>query len=1068
MPALAGDRATGRAPPWRRRRSADRQEAWARPVSARRTALTRHRRAADPEKTRPTIEGHRRAEPGPLRVEPAPPPGPGAIDADPQAMDFTGDTVSWNPAIDAEPSDTAAASTAMPLLRRIGQFVLLERLGSGGMGVVFAAFDEQLERKVAIKLVATQGGDERAQQRLLREAQAQARLSHPNVVTVYEVGTLLEGNLFIAMELVKGDTLRSWQEDGARTWREIVAKYAAAGEGLAAAHRGGVVHRDFKPDNVLVGEDGRVRVADFGLAFAAEPEVSATAPTLDASTAGQRPDAAGSRDEPDGPKPPGSGRRSPVLTAAGAVVGTPGYMAPEQFSGGTVDARTDQFAFCVALFEALHGERPHADLAFANGARPPPRRTDPDPSYPRWLWDVVMRGLALEPGERFASMDALVAELTRNRTRLRRRVLAASALAAVLATAAVTSAALTDRGPPACPPATAELSGIWDAGSKLRVAAALLGTGAPFASNVWTSTQTALDHYAQRWIGAQRAACEATHVRHVQSAELLDRRMECLAGRRRSLAAAAEVLQSRPAQAVAHAGEILGSLGEIDLCADTGVLLELPGLGSGTAGVMASARSRALVAEVRGHLARASALLATGDVAAAEPVVADAVRIAKDLDQDPVRAEILYLQGRVKLARGEVADSIELFNRAVELAVASHHDELPPEIWLTLAVSAGSREQRPAETEVWLGQGEAWLRRLGHPNDPRRIDVEAARGDLQLTVGNAGDALVTLSRALEMAEALWGKDDPRLILLLRQRARASSQSGQPKAAVADDERALALGIASWGPEYPDIARTRRALGLLYIEQLGEIERGEHQIALALELYRAQLGGDSIEVANCEQALSQAGQYRGDYAAALGHAERAEQIYAEKLGADHPRRGEALVGLGVLRFMRKDFTGSLAAYTLAYPIMRTTLGSMHASVGVLLSNTGETLLALGRAEAAETDFEQALDILQRSLGPEHTDLALPLKGLGLAYLARGRPRDALAPLERALTLRTLSTAANDPQELAEIRWALARVLHTLGRDPARARALAEAALAGYRGLGTESAGHVQEISRWLRP
>jgi tetratricopeptide (TPR) repeat protein len=896
------------------------------------------------------------------------------------------------------------------------------------------------------------------------------------VVTVYEVGTLPEGELFIAMELVKGDTLRTWQDDGTRAWREIVARYAAAGEGLAAAHRGGVVHRDFKPDNVLIGEDGRVRVADFGLAFAAEPEVSpermTNAQASDASGAAARPggrsgpDGPGARSEADGRPAPGSGRRSPVLTAAGAVVGTPGYMAPEQLTGGAVDARTDQFAFCVALYEALHDERPYADLAFANGARPQPRRTEPDPSCPRWLWNVVMRGLAIEPGERFASMDALVAELLRNRTRLRRRVVAAAALVGVLATAGVTSAALTGRSPPPCPPATAELTGIWDAMTKQHVAAALLGTGTPFAATMWASTEAAFDRYAQRWIGAQQAACEATHVRHVQSAELLDRRMECLAGRRRSLAAAAEVLRSRPAQSVAHAGEILSSLSEIELCADTGVLLELPGRGSGAAGMLASARTQALVSEVRGHLARASALLATGDVGAAEPAVADAVRLAKDLDHDPVRAEILYLQGRVKLTRGEVADSIALFDHEVVLAVSSHHDELPADVWLTLAMSAGSREQRPAEIELWLGQAEAWLRRLHHASDPRRVEVERARGNLQLTAGDARTAVVTLSRALETAEALWGKDDPRLIPLLRDRAVVEARLRQAKPAVTDGERALALGIAAWGPDHPDVARTRRALGLLYIEQLGTVERGAHEITLALEVFRAQLGADSIEVANCEQALSQAGQYRGDYAAALEHAERAEQIFATRLGADHPRHGEALMGLGVLRFMRKDFAGSLAAYEAAYPILRVAWGATHTTVGILLSNTGETLLALGRAEPAQADFEKALDILRKSLGPDHADLALPLKGLGLAHLSRGQPREALAPLERALALRTQSAAASDPQEVAEIRWGLARALRSLGHEPARARALAEAALAAYRGLGSESAGRVQEISRWL--
>ena len=911
--------------------------------------------------------------------------------------------------------------------------MLLDRIGAGGMGEVFAAFDDKLERKVAIKLVATQASDDRARQRLLREAQALARLSHPNVVTVYEVDALPDGGLFIAMELVKGETLRAWQRQGRRTWREIVAIYAAAGQGLAAAHGSGIVHRDFKPDNVLVGDDGRVRVADFGLAFAVnDARSSAPAAALDARAL---PEASPADTRHDAQPPRG-------MTVEGGFAGTPGYMAPEQLAGAAVDARADQFSFCVALYEALHGERPGTDPTA-------PRPGDAAPSYPRWLGDLVLRGLAREPAERFATMNALLVELTRSRERARRWILAAAGTAVLVAAVAASAMLSRHAEAPPCPLATGELAGVWDPATRQRSQAAILGTAVPFAASTWASTAAAFDRYAQRWIGAQQAACEATHVRHVQSADLLDRRMECLAARRRSLAAAAEVLQHRPAQAVAHAGELLGSLGDIELCADTSVLLERPGASvspATPAGVAARARATA----VRQELASASAILATGDVTGAEPVVARAETLAKDLSDDAVRAEVRYVEAHIKAKRGDVADAIRLANQAVELAVASHHDELPADVWLMLAVTAGSFEQRPAEIESWLSQAEAWNRRLGHAGDSRRSQVEHARGKLQLVAGKASAALATLSRAVESAEALWGKDDPRLIPFLADRATAAGRLQQAKPAVADAERALALGIAAWGPDYPDIAEIRRLLGLLYIEQLGAVERGE----------------DSIDVGNCEQALSQAGKYRGDYAAALEHAERAEQIYAKRLGAEHPRRGEALMGVGALRFMRKDLAGSLAAYEAALPILRAALGGEHMAVGLLLSNIGETLLALGRPEAAQLEFERALASLQKSMGPDHASLVFPLTGLGLAHLRRGRPDAAVAPLERALALRTQSAAASDPQELAEIRWGLARALRALGREPARARGLAEAAADGYRGLGSESADRVREISRWL--
>ena len=1041
------------------------------------------RRREDLHATSPTVEGS----------------GPEAVLRRRPATMTYGDTTS----IGTPDYHTGPVGRSAPLLERVAQFVLLERLGAGGMGVVYAAFDEKLERKVAIKLVAARGSDERAQARLLREAQAQARLSHPNVVTVYEVGTLPDGPLFIAMELVKGPTLRAWQKDGARTWQQVVATYAAAGEGLAAAHRRGIVHRDFKPDNVLIGEDGRPRVADFGLAFAADPATPSDPRSSDAPVANARrdtdetpstcdtqpgvampgspdathtpdapgngkapaPSAAGSSSAPGTGGPPAPASRGPhalPTTAAARAAGTPGYMAPEQIARQAVDARTDQFAFCVALYEGLHGERPTADLDFASGERPARRRNAPDSPYPRWLWDVMMRGLAHEPSQRFASMDALLGELTRRRHRARKRALAVAVVVAVLATAGMTYALSHGERPPVCPEATAKLAGVWDAATKLRVQVALIGTGTPFAASVWASTEALFDRYANTWLAAQHAACEATHVQHVQSADLLDRRTECLEDRRRSLSAAAEVLQSRPTLAVAHASEILGSLGDIALCADTAVLLEL-GQHSAAA---TDPRTQAQVAAVRQHLAQAGALLAAGDITSAEPIVAKAGDLAKHLDGEPVRAEISYLDGRVKLARGNVAESIAVLNNAVELAVSSRHDELVADVYLTLVVSGGTRDLRPAETKSWLTNGEAWIRRLGHPSDSRRVALERARGMFQLTSGDPRTALITLSHALDIAEAMWGKTDPRLSPLLRDRAVVEARLRQAKPAVADGERALALGIQAWGSAYPEVARTRRALGMLYIEQLGDAKRGETELLAARELYRTQLGADSIEVANCEQGLSVAGQYRGDYAAALEHAERAEQIFAHQLGAGHPRHGETLMGLGVLRFMRRDFAGSLAADEAAYPILSAALGAEHVTVGILLSNTGESLLALDRAELAQDHFERALAILQKALDPDHADLALPLKGIGLAQLRRGRPREALAPLERALNLRNQSKAASDPQEVAEIQWGLARTLSALGRDPARARTLADAARAGYVALGSESAGRAQEISRWL--
>lgn len=316
------------------------------------------------------------------------------------------------------PKPSAGPATDEP--RAIGRFVVLRRLGAGGMGVVYAAFDETLDRKLAVKLLRTDASardtassSSEGRARLVREAQALARLSHPNVIHVYEVGTH-EQQVYVAMEFVDGLTLKRWQNEPDRTPREILEVYAAAAHGLAAAHRAGIVHRDFKPDNVLVGaQDERPRVLDFGLARESGRSVEALAAELEA-TEGEVP--------PSQQQTTSSARFSASkslelglkgeLTQTGAVLGTPAYMAPEQFRGEPSDARTDQFAYCVSLYEALYGERPFRGSTLTalmhsvceGLVEPEPQYTQVSPQLRR----VLLKGLSVSPAERYESMDELL------------------------------------------------------------------------------------------------------------------------------------------------------------------------------------------------------------------------------------------------------------------------------------------------------------------------------------------------------------------------------------------------------------------------------------------------------------------------------------------------------------------------------------------------------------------------------------------------------------------------------------------------------------------------------------
>jgi murein endopeptidase/tRNA A-37 threonylcarbamoyl transferase component Bud32 len=307
-------------------------------------------------------------------------------------------------------------------LVRIGRFELGRRLGGGAMGVVFSAYDPNLAREIAIKLLHPEVGEGDVERtRLLREAQALARLSHPNVVHVYDAGTH-DGAVFVAMELVAGRTLRAWQIETRPAWRDIVRVYLGAARGLAAAHEAGLVHRDFKPENVIVDDALHARVVDFGLARA--DEIQPTLPTGDLQALAER--------------------LQSRLTEAGAVLGTPAYMAPEQLAGEAVDAASDQFAFCVALWEALYGARPysvHAIAAYLARRDVVPRPTAPASSAPPALAAALRRGLQLDRTQRYASMTDLAAALERA-CRAPWRTRAAAIVVGVLAASGIAALAL--------------------------------------------------------------------------------------------------------------------------------------------------------------------------------------------------------------------------------------------------------------------------------------------------------------------------------------------------------------------------------------------------------------------------------------------------------------------------------------------------------------------------------------------------------------------------------------------------------------------------------------------------
>src|SRR3982751_1733480 len=532
----------------------------------------------------------------------------------------------------------------------IGRYVVLGLVGRGGMGEVYAAYDPELDRKVAVKLLRVKPGAgvslTEGRQRTLREAQAIARLSHPNVVVVYDVGTF-EEKVFIAMEFLDGNTAGFWAHSQNRTWQETLKVYMAAGRGLAAAHDKGLVHRDFKPDNVMVGRDNQVRVMDFGLARQVdrvgesglrprEPFAGGTGPAEgpardnksgsgDKAASGDKsgPTVAsersvpGERDRPSSPAaqaaealanrdaipdlnvevpdtvvlpgPAGSseaqahagaaGMFDVQLTRTGAMMGTPAYMAPEQFLGGATDARTDQFSFCVALYEALYGERPFAGntmYALTNNVVQGKVRDAPaNARVPLWIRRILLRGLRPTVGDRYPSIGALLDALGKNPATVRRKVLVAVA-GAVLPIALVFGIrqSLADHRA-VCGGGPAKLAGVWELAQPgqpppprhARVKSAFLHTGKSYAADVHATVARVLTGYAQSWANMYEEACEATQMRGEQSADVLDLRMSCLQERLGGLRALTDVFTEANGEVVENAVSAANALPPLARCA---------------------------------------------------------------------------------------------------------------------------------------------------------------------------------------------------------------------------------------------------------------------------------------------------------------------------------------------------------------------------------------------------------------------------------------------------------------------------------------------------------------------
>ncbi len=944
----------------------------------------------------------------------------------------------------AMPTSEADAS---PLSRgnEIGRYVILDVVGAGGMGVVYAAYDPELDRKVAVKLLrrdistapTTSVGE--LGKRLLREAQSMAKLSHPNVVSVYDAGSTADGQVFVAMEFVQGQSLGKWLKEKARTWREVLEVYTNAGHGLAAAHAAGLVHRDFKPENVMVGSDERVLVTDFGLARPVERSGMDSARLQLTRLRGQH------------------GKGDEALTEAGAIAGTPAYMSPEQLEGKPANVLTDQYSFCVSLYEGLYGERPFEAQSFEElvreTARGRVRDAPKDTVVPARVRAALLRGLRPDPLERYGSIDELLAAVQPRRFQMRRRVIALLGVLGIVA-AAILGYRGARREPQLCTGASEKLTGVWDAPRRAQIKAAFERSDRAYAVDAWHGTEKALDTYTRGWVATRTEACVATRVRGEQSEEMLDRRVECLDAQLRQLGALSKLFAEADGEVVARAVDASLALPSLSDCSNVVAL---------KAGVRppSDPAKADRVQDARIHLARVKALDDAGKYDEARLLVEPVVAEARELAYLPLEAEALALDGRVSGRLEDSRRAERALRQAGEAALASGHDAVAARAFIDLVYFIGEREARYDEARQWSRYAELAIQRLGG-SDELEADRLESLSTISWHQGKNDEALAALERAITLYKKVLGPDHVKVARAMDGVATVYSSLARFDDAYDLDKQALDIAARALGTSHPQLSAYLNNTGN-QLFSLGRYDEARRDLLRALALSEATAGRDHPDTVAPLDTL-------GTVLVAMGKADEAAPLLArakatlEKANRkETPDYATVLNDLGEAELARGRADLATAHHVEALAIVEKVLGKEHQDYGMTLSHVGEALFALGKAKDALVQHERALEIVDKAVGPDSPSAARVLAGIGRARLRAGPAVTALEPFEHALRIR--EAHHGDPKDLADARFALAQALFTNGKDKDRARKLARDARATYEGRAWFKE-RVATVDAWL--
>lgn len=774
-------------------------------------------------------------------------------------------------AIVLRPEPPAPAAPRIARGTAIGRYLVLERIGAGAMGQVFSAYDPELDRRIALKLLRPGAATPEHRARLAREAQTLARLSHPNVVTVFDVGTWQE-QLFVALELVAGGSFRAWAAEHRPDRARIVQLFIAAGRGLLAAHAAGVVHRDFKPDNLLVARDGRPQVTDFGLAAAAPGARSSPASPGDAAGLG-------------------------TLTETDALLGTPAYMAPAQLDGEPASPASDQFAFCVSLAEALCGHRPFEGANLA-ALRQKVRDGVPDLStevpLPAALEAVLRRGLSPHADRRYPSMDALVEALERTQRPDRARLfwtLAGLGLLLAIAGGAALPRLLGPRRHPACALVADRQQSRWNEAQRSALRAAFVATGQPFAASAFALIAPPLDERAAAFRTQRAEACEALMRATPAASPLWTARVACLDERWAELEATLDLLAAGGDKTVARAAAIVDRLAPASTCQKGESLVRY-----GAEGAVVRARLLA-----RARAAESGALYESGRFAEAAALAGRPPMEGGAPDDPLVRGVLLFEHARATAESGALDDAEREFAEAGRAGLAGRDPQLATAAWLELGYLIGYLRGRPEPGAVWLEAAEGML--SSTPTEragPLAERLASVHGVIESRRGRHAAAEPHFLRAEALVRERLGEQHPARARALSNCANAALHQGRIPEALAKLEAAYALIERAYGPEHPESFQVQNSWGAA-LGEAGRFGEAAAIFARVLAGYKKTLGPRHPRLGTAAQNLAEAYR-RADRLdeAAAAYAD-AVSLWESALGPDAPDLAHSLAGLSETRF-----------------------------------------------------------------------------------------------------------------------------------------------------------------------